>query len=134
MKQLRLCLRKGLTIYLCLALVLLGCLPSDLMAAAIPSDLADLESAGLQAGIDRAADLQKIRSVLESKLVAQRLTDLGLSVEEVQQAVASLTPDELHQVATKLDGLQAGGELGIIIGVLVIVVLVLLIIYLAKRT
>jgi uncharacterized protein DUF6627 len=121
--------RKALAVYLILALMVLGCLPCDLMAAMIPSEL----DAATATGIDRAADIQTIQHVLESKVVAQRLTDLGLSVEEVQQSMAKLTTQELHQVAMNLDGLQAGGELGLIIAVLVIIALVFLIIYLAKR-
>jgi hypothetical protein len=128
-KQLRAGLRKGLAVYLCLALLILGCLPMDLMAAMIP---ADFSMAGPGA-IDRAADIEKIQRVLESKIVAQRLHDLGLSAEDIQLAMAKLTPQELHAVATNLDGLQSGGELGLIIGILVVVVLVLLIIFLAKR-
>ena len=73
MRQLRLCIRKSLAIYLIMALLVLGSLPTDLMAALIPSDL---DAAGLMVGADRLADIQKIQSVLESKVVAQRLTDL----------------------------------------------------------
>lgn len=128
-KRLRPLFRKALAVYLILALMVLGCLPCDLMAAMIPSGL----DAATVTGIDRAADIQTIQRVLESKVVAQRLTDLGLSVEEVQQSMAKLTTEELHQVAMNLDGLQAGGELGLVIGILVVVLLVILIIYLAKR-
>jgi len=113
-----------------MALLVLGSLPTDLMAALIPSDL---DAAGLMVGADRLADIQKIQSVLESKVVAQRLTDLGLSMQEVQQSMAKLTTEELHQIATNLDGLQAGGDVGIIIAVLLVIALVLLIIFLAKR-
>jgi hypothetical protein len=121
--------RKALAVYLILALIVLGCLPCDLMAAMIPSEL----DAATLGAIDRAADIETIQRVLESKIVAQRLTDLGLSVEEVQQSMAKLTTEDLHQVAMNMDGLQAGGELGLIIAVLVIIALVFLIIFLAKR-
>jgi hypothetical protein len=129
-KQLRQCCRKALTMYLVLAMLVLGCFPYDAMAVMIPSDL---ESAGVAIGMDRAADIQKIQAALESKLVMQRLTDLGLSVDEVQQSMAKLTTQELHSVASNLDGLQTGGDFGLVIGILVVVVLVLLIVFLAKR-
>jgi hypothetical protein len=129
-KELRAGFRKGLAVYLCLALLILGCLPVDLMAAMIPTDFSGVGGSGV---IDRAADIEKIQRVLESKIVAQRLHDLGLSAGDVQLAMAKLTPQELHDVATNLDGLQSGGELGLIIAILVIVILVLLIIFLAKR-
>ena len=54
-------------------------------------------------------------------------------MQEVQQSMAKLTTEELHQIATNLDGLQAGGDVGIIIAVLLVIALVLLIIFLAKR-
>lgn len=129
MKQLQRCFRKALAIYLILALLVLGCLPYNAMAVLIPSNL----DGAAEVGLDRDADIHKIQTVLESKLVQQRLTDLGLSVEEVQQSMAKLTTQELHDVASNLDALQAGGELGLVIGVLVVVVLVLLVIFLAKR-
>ena len=130
MKRLRPLFRKALSVYLIIALMVLGCLPFDLMAAMIPSEL---DSSGMASAINRTADIQTIQHVLESKVVAQRLTDLGLSIEEVQQSMSKLTTQELHQVASNLDGLQTGGDFGLIIGVLVVVVLVLLIIFLAKR-
>lgn len=130
MKQLQRCFRQALAIYLIFALLILGSLPYNAMAVMIPSDL---EGAAEAVELDRDADIQKIQTALESKLVVQRLTDLGLSVEEVQQSMAKLTTQELHDVASNLDGLQAGGDLGLVVGVLVVVVLVLLIIFLAKR-
>jgi hypothetical protein len=129
-KQLRLLCRKALSVYLIIALMVLGCLPYDLMAAMIPSEL---DGSGMASGMNRSADIETIQHVLESKVVAQRLADLGLSIEEVQQSMSKLTTQELHQIASNLDGLQAGGDLGLIVGVLVVVVLVLLIIFLAKR-
>jgi hypothetical protein len=113
-----------------MALMVLGCLPYDLMAAMIPSEL---DSGAMASALDRSADIETIQHVLESKVVAQRLADLGLSVEEVQQSMSKLTSQELHQIASNLDGLQSGGDLGLIVGILVVVVLVLLIIFLAKR-
>jgi hypothetical protein len=129
-KRLRLLCRKALSVYLIMALMVLGCLPYDLMAAMIPSEL---DGSGMASGMNRSADIETIQHVLESKVVAQRLADLGLSIEEVQQSMSKLTTQELHQIASNSDGLQAGGDLGLIVGVLVVVVLVLLIIFLAKR-
>jgi hypothetical protein len=129
-KWLRPLFRKALCVYLIIALMALGCLPYTLMAAMIPSEL---DSPGMASAIDRSADIQTIQHILESKVVAQRLTDLGLSIEEVQQSMSKLTTQELHQIASNMEGVQTGGELGLIIGILVVVILVLLIIFLAKR-
>ena len=51
MRQLRLCIRKSLAIYLIMALLVLGSLPTDLMAALIPSDL---DAAGLMVEVEGA--------------------------------------------------------------------------------
>lgn len=130
MKRLRLVLQQGLVLYLSLALLILGGLQENVMAGLIPSNVSVADGG---AKIDRAADTQTIQRVLESKVVVQRLTDMGLSVEEVQASMDKLSPEDLHQIATNMDGVQAGGYLGILIGLLVLVLLILLIVYLAKR-
>jgi uncharacterized protein DUF6627 len=131
MKRLRMALRQGLVLYLSLALLILGGLPENVAAALIPSNVGTADGG---ATIDRAADRQTIQRVLESKVVVQRLTDLGLSVDEVQASMDKLSPEDLHQIATNMDGVQAGGGVvGFVFVVLVLVVLVLLIVYLAKR-
>lgn len=130
MKRLRLVLQQGLVLYLSLALLILGGLQENVMAGLIPSNVSVADGG---AKIDRAADTQTIQRVLESKVVVQRLTDMGLSVEEVQASMDKLSSEDLHQIATNMDGVQAGGYLGILIGLLVLVLLILLIVYLAKR-
>lgn len=131
MKRLRLILRQGLVLYLSLALLILGGLQENVVAGLIPSNAGVADGA---VPIDRAADTQTIQRVLESKVVAQRLTDMGLSVEEVQASMDKLSPEDLHQIAANMDGVQAGGGVvGAVIVVMVLVVLVLLIVYLAKR-
>jgi hypothetical protein len=81
----------------------------------------------------RMADLQTVQHVLESKVIQQRLLDLGLTAEEAQARLATLSNEELHQLALQVDALVPGGELGLIIAILVVVLLVVLIIYLIRR-
>jgi hypothetical protein len=83
--------------------------------------------------VERAADLNKIQSLLETKVVTERLNQLGFNKEEIQTRLDRLTDQQLHQVALKVDQLKVGGDGGIVIGILIIVILVLLVIYLAKR-
>jgi len=78
----------------------------------------------------RAEDLQSIQRVLENKLVQQRLEDLGLTPEEVNAKLSGLSDAQLHQMASQLDALMPGGELGLIIALLVIAILVVIFIYL----
>jgi hypothetical protein len=68
--------------------------------------------------------------VLENKLVQQRLEDFGLTPEEVNAKLAGLSDAQLHQMAAQLDALMPGGELGLIIALLVIAILVVIFIYL----
>lgn len=116
-------------VYFSVWLIAIGCLPTDGMAMLIPSDVG---TGGISAG-SRAADLSTIQSTLESKLVAQRLADIGLTAQEAQARLAALSDDQLHQVAQNLDGLQPGGELILILAIIGAVVLVLAIIGLARQ-
>src|SRR5712692_1468471 len=81
----------------------------------------------------RAEDLQSIQRVLENKLVQQRLEDFGLTPEEVNAKLSGLSDVQLHQMAAQIDALMPGGELGLIIALLVIAILVVIFIYLLDR-
>ncbi len=77
--------------------------------------------------MDRSADLGKIQKVLETKAVSNRLAQLGLTQDEIQNRLTQLSDQQIHQVATKLDDLKIGGDgLGFIIAILVIAILVVL--------
>jgi hypothetical protein len=63
------------------------------------------------------------------KAVGERLVQLGLTAEEVQQRLSSLTDQQVHQIALQLDELRIGqtDALGVIIALLVIAILVIVI-------
>ena len=78
----------------------------------------------------RATDLQKIQKLLESKLVRHKLSQFGLTAEEVEARLHQLDDEQLHQVASQIDALEAGGDATVawvvaLVLVLVIVFLVL---------
>ena len=82
----------------------------------------------------RMADLQKIQTVLESKVVRQRLEDFGLSQEEINARLAGLSDDQLHQFATDVDAIiPAGDGLGIVVVLLVIAILLVILVYLLNH-
>ena len=82
----------------------------------------------------RMADLQKIQTVLESKVVRQRLEDFGLSQEEINARLAGLSDDQLHQFATDVDAIiPAGDGLGIVVVLLVIAILAVILVYLLNH-
>lgn len=86
---------------------------------------------GTDISLNRLEDLQKAQRVLESKMVQQRLEDVGLTADEIQGRLARLSDAQLHQMANQLDALMPGGDgLGIVIALLVIAILAVVLIYL----
>ena len=82
------------------------------------------------APIDRPSDLQKIQKVLESKMVRERLKQLGFHEEGIQKRLHRLTDEQIHQLALNLDELNVGGNGEVVIVALLVAILVVLIIYL----
>lgn len=109
---------KHISWYLVIAMFIISIVPR-VEAGYIPSEL-------IAAGnIDRAADLEKIRMALEIKAVSERLEQLGLTQDEIQKRIASLSDSQIHQIALQLDDLKIGQDgLGLIIFLLVIAILI----------
>ena len=57
----------------------------------------------------RAADIALVRDVAADKEVAAVLASHGFSQQQVNQKLAQLSPQDLHQLAQNLDQLQAAG-------------------------
>ena len=98
--------------------------------------LAPAVTSEIGADAARTADLQTVQHVLESKVIQQRLLDLGLTAEEAQARLATLSSEELHQLAMQLDAVMPGGDpsgVGIVIAVIVIVILVVVLIWLLNH-
>ncbi|PKN42109.1 MAG: hypothetical protein CVU60_07775 [Deltaproteobacteria bacterium HGW-Deltaproteobacteria-18] len=81
---------------------------------------------------ERSADIASIQSALENKVVTQRLADYGLTPEEVDAKLGTLSDDQLHQLAS-LSGDVGGGILGAVIAVLLVILLVVLILQISDR-
>jgi len=78
----------------------------------------------------RAADLALVRDVAANEQVAKVLTSHGFTQEQVNQRLAQLSPQDLHQLAQNLDQLQAAGltqQQWIWIGIGVIAALILVV-------
>jgi uncharacterized ion transporter superfamily protein YfcC len=58
----------------------------------------------------RETDLQKIQKLLESKLVQHKLSQLGFSREEIEERLHQLDDEQIHQVASQINSLEAGGD------------------------
>jgi len=57
----------------------------------------------------RAADLALVRDIAANEQVANALAARGFTQEQVNQRLAQLSPQDLHQLAQNLDQLQAAG-------------------------
>ena len=94
------------------------------------ADLSPSEMIGISQ-IDRNSDLQKIQKVLESKLIRERLIQLGFTEEGIQGRLNQLSNEQIHQVALKIDEMKVGGDgAEVVIIILLVAILVVAIIYL----
>ena len=115
-------LLRMLTLYLIFAIFIISAIPS-------PSSAMFITPGGENTVVGSTGDMEKVQTFLESRLVQQRLADFGLTAEEVSIRLNQLSQDQLHQIATHIDGIDYGGDsaLGVIITLLVIVILVIVI-------
>jgi hypothetical protein len=100
----------------------------------IPTDsLAYIVQAG-ETSLYRSGDRATVQRVLESKVVSQRLSELGLSVDEVKSRLDKLSDQELHSFATTIDNLYPGGDaVSAVIGLLIIAILVMILLHMTGR-
>lgn len=54
-------------------------------------------------------DLQRVQKVLESKLIQHKLSHLGLTKDEIEARLHQLDDDQIHQIASQINALEAGG-------------------------
>lgn len=97
----------------------------------VPMGLAQAKMVTTDQVIERSAasdDRAQVLSFLMREDVQQHLTRLGVDPEEAAHRVASLSDEEVRQIAGRLGELPAGeGSVGIIVGAVLIIFLVLLI-------
>ena len=79
--------------------------------AAIPAFAGPVPSktAADQSIDQRAVDLALVRDVAANEQVAKVLADRGFTKEQVDQRLAQLSPQDLHQLAQNMDQVQAAG-------------------------
>lgn len=115
---------RQITWYLIIAMFIIGITPR-VDAGIAPSELIAMSQ------IDRAADMEKIQKIIETKMVSERLGKLGLSPDEIQKRLAALSDQQVHKLALQLDDLKVGGDgLEIVIALLVIAILVVILLHL----
>lgn len=82
--------------------------------------------------VDRESDLRQIQTTLETKIIEQRLQDLGFTGEEIKTRLNQLSDQQIHSLAQKIDDLRVGKDnvLGVIMALLVIAILVVVLLQL----
>jgi hypothetical protein len=115
---------KYLLWYLIGAMFVIGITPRA-FAGFSPSEAASLT-------FDRSSDLEKIRKVLEMKMVRERMKEFGFTASEIEKRLSELSDDQLHQIALQLDEVKVGGDAGwIALGILIVLAAIaVLVIYL----
>lgn len=118
---------KGLCLYLVLVLSGIAALPMAAHAAFISS------SENVFAEMD-VTSVEGIQIALENELLTERLTALGLSSEEIQARLDSLSSEERLAVMADVEKLQTGGDgVGSLVSLAVLVLIIILIIKLMDK-
>ena len=110
-------LRRGCVAVLCVSLLSLS-LPPPAAAAIVTTDTAiALKS--------RGAAIDTIRAGLAREDLRSRMLDLGVEPASVEARLGALTDTELAELAQRIDGAPAGGDVLAIIGIVFLVLLLL---------
>jgi len=114
---------RHVTWYLVVAMFVIGITPR------VYAGFSASEVIGFSA-IDRASDLGKIQNAIETKMIGERLRQIGLTPDEIQKKLSQLGDQQIHQLAQQLDELRVGGDsgwvaFGIVMGLAAIAVLVI---------
>ncbi|MFH1062464.1 MAG: PA2779 family protein [Candidatus Omnitrophota bacterium] len=112
-----------LTLMLGIALIG-GFSPANAIAMPIDSQLV------VQSTANQSIYLEKVQNFLNKEIVQQRLAKLGLSKEDAQQYVNQLDEVQLQKLAKKVDTLEAAGDSGVVI-LLVLLLIAVFILYFA---
>ena len=123
---------KPLALYLIVALLAISTFAGPAEAMFIPSAQQSAASPAQELA-GRAADMARVQAALETKIIRQQLQDYGLAPDAAMARVASLSDEQLHQLAVHTDALQAGGDgVGLLFSLMIIGLLVVLLVFLVQ--
>ena len=120
----------------------------DLIAALLavstfagPAEAMFVPAAPVQGAVDlaktsqnRSADLARIQTALESKIVRQKLADYGLSPEQTLAKINGLSDRQIHELATHTNSIQAGGDpADVFFGLMIVALLVVVLVFLLQH-
>ncbi len=113
--------------YLVVAMFIIGIVPR-LEGAMVPSSFI------ASSPLERAADIGRIQSALETKIVKERLEKLGFTTEEIGAKLDRLSDQQIHQLALQIDDLKVGKDAGgVIVALIIIALIVVAILYFSGR-
>jgi hypothetical protein len=117
---------KHVTWYLVVAMFVIGITPR-VYAGFSPSEVIGVSP------VDRGSDLGKIQNVIETKMIGERLKQMGLTPDEIQKKLNQLSDQQIHQLANQLDELRVGGDAGwVVLGIIIVLAAIaVLVIYLS---
>jgi hypothetical protein len=116
---------KVVACYLVVAMFILGITPR-VYAGFSPSEAISLLPS------DRSSDLDKIRKVLELKMVRERLKEFGFTPDEIEKRLSPLSDEQLHQLALQLDEVKVGGDGWVVLGIIIVLAAIaVIVIYLS---
>ncbi len=118
----------SVAVYLIGALIAISTFPGRAEAMFVPAAPHEDAVSPAQKPGNRDVDIAKIQAVLESKVIRQKLMDLGLSSEEAMARINKLSDKQVHQFASRIDSLQAGGGVTELMIILLLVIIIILII------
>jgi len=113
---------KVISCYLVVAMFVLGITPR-VYAGFSPSEAVSILN------FDRSSDLDKVRKVLEMKMVRERLKNFGFTPNEIEKKLSQLDDQQIHQLALNLDELKVGGDGWVWVVVLLILIAVGVVVY-----
>jgi hypothetical protein len=117
---------KHVTWYLVVAMFVIGITPR-VYAGFSPSEVVGVSP------IDRGSDLGKIQNAIETKMIGERLRQIGFTADEIQKKLGQLSDQQIHQLALQLDELKVGGDAGwTVLGIIIVLAAIaVLVIYLS---
>jgi len=114
---------KVVACYLVMAMFVLGITPR-VFAGFSPSEAVSILN------FDRSSDIDKIRKVLEMKMVRERLKNFGFTPDEIEKKLIQLDDQQIHQLALNLDELKVGGNAWVWVLVILLLAAIGVIVYL----
>ena len=124
---------KPLVIYIITALLALTAFSGPAEAMFVTTVPHQGASGSPAVSASRTDDVARIQVALESKVVQQKLMDYGLTPEVTMARINKLSDEQIHQLATNTDALQAGGDaIGTLVGLVLLAILVVVLIYLLQ--